>query len=114
MHRLISYLKVVYLQHLFCIFEIVFLIAMYKWLNVEAWLHKGSIILKMILLLSFKSIPFFPQLDAWSRYQNYKMLRDEFYYYGFQPRLIKPFIKSRCQRDAVLAAAEALGFGKLC
>ena len=113
MHRLISYLKVGRLLHLFCIFEIALLFAMYNLFNVGAWLYHGSDIFKMIFLLPFISA-FFSQLDAWSRYQNYKMLRDKFYYYGFQPRLIRPFIKSRCQRDAVFTAAQELGFGKLC
>lgn len=42
------------------------------------------------------------------------MLRDQFYFFGFQPRIIKPFIKSRCQRDAALAAAYELGLAEVC
>ncbi len=51
------------------------------------------------------SIPFFSELDAYGRYQNYKQIKDNLYVYGFDRRLIKPFMYSKCQRDAVLAAS---------
>jgi hypothetical protein len=50
---------------------------------------------------------FFSQFDALSRYQNYKMVKDKIYEYGLQERLIKPFVYSRCQREAVLMASVA-------
>jgi len=34
--------------------------------------------------------------------------------YGFQARIVKPFVKSRCQRDATKAAAAELGYLKNC
>lgn len=83
-------------------------------MQIDAWLEQGNFALKLLLLSLFISMPLFPQLDAWSRYQNYKMLRDQFYFYGFQPRLVKPFLKSRCQRDAAIAAANELGFADPC
>jgi hypothetical protein len=70
--------------------------------------------LKLIVLFPFMTMPVFPQLDARSRYQDYKMLRDQFYFYGFQARIVKPFTKSRCQRDAALAAAAELGLAMIC
>ena len=51
----------------------------------------------------------FSQLDARSRYQNYKQLRDQLYEHGYAPRLVKPMAKSKCQRQAALAAASDLG-----
>lgn len=90
------------------------LYSVYEWLSIEEWLQHGNFILKMILLFPFISMPFFPQMDARSRYQNYKMLRDQFYFYGFQPRIVKPFIKSRCQRDTAIAAAEELRLADAC
>lgn len=114
MHKLITYLKVGYLLHLFTLLEIFFLYTIYKFFAIDEWLYEGNFVLKLLLLSPFISMPVFPQLDARSRYQNYKMLRDQFYFYGFQPRIVKPFIKSRCQRDAALAAAHELGFALVC
>lgn len=54
------------------------------------------------------TLPFFSQFDARSRYQNYKMLKDKLYTYGFDERIIRPFVFSRCQRDAVRVAAAEL------
>jgi hypothetical protein len=114
LRALITYLKVGYLLHLFTLVEIFFLYTIYRWLDINVWLNDGSFYLKLLLLSPFISMPFFPQFDARSRYQNYKMLRDQFYFYGFQSRIVKPFIKSRCQRDAALAAAHELGFAEDC
>ena len=102
------------LLHLSTLLEIAALYSVYESFGTEGWLQQGNFVLKILLLSPFISIPFFPQLDAWARYQNYKMLRDQFYFYGFRPRIVKPFIKSRCQRDAALAAAHELGFTDLC
>ncbi|HXL56626.1 MAG TPA: hypothetical protein VN958_10235 [Chitinophagaceae bacterium] len=112
--KLYTYIKVGYLLHLVTILEILMLYTLCQWLNIEEWLQHGNFILKMILLFPFISMPLFPLLDARSRYQNYKMLRDQFYFYGFQQRIVKPFIKSRCQRDAVIAAAQKLGLDAVC
>jgi len=59
-------------------------------------------------------MPLFAQLDARSRYQNFKLIRDSLHTHGFQKRILKPFIKSRCQRDAIKAAAGELGMLDLC
>ena len=114
MHKSFIYLKIGYLLHTFTLFEIISLYIIYKWLQIDEWLEQGNFVLKLLLLSPFISMPLFPQLDARSRYQNYKMLRDQFYFYGFQHRIVKPFLKSRCQRDAVLAAANELGLAEAC
>lgn len=68
-----------------------------------------------VILLSFlMALPLFSQLDARSRYQNYKQIKDQLFLYGFDKRIFKPVLKSRCQRDAALAAAEELGYGDKC
>ena len=59
-------------------------------------------------------LPLIAQLDIRSRYQNYKLVKDNLYIYGFQTRLVKPFIRSRCQRDAVKVAADELGMLHQC
>jgi len=53
-------------------------------------------------------LPFFCELDAYSRYQNYKLVKDKIYSNGFDHRLIRPFMYSKCQRIAVLTAAKDL------
>jgi hypothetical protein len=60
------------------------------------------------------TLPFFAELDARSRYQNYKLAKDKLYEYGFQDRVMKPFMYSRCQRDAVQVAANNLHFNDEC
>ena len=54
------------------------------------------------------------QLDARSRYQNYKRIKDQFMNFGFDRRVLKPLANSRCQRDAVLTAADEMGYGGRC
>lgn len=49
-------------------------------------------------------------LDALNRYREFKRLRILFQRHGFQPRLFSCFSGSRCQRDAIQAAAEDSGF----
>jgi len=48
------------------------------------------------------------QMDAYSRYQNYKMVKDMLYQHGFRELFLKPLSRSRCQRDAVREAAAQL------
>ncbi len=48
---------------------------------------------------------FFSQMDAKGRFQNYKQVKELLYENGFQPRIIKMFSSSRCQRNALWVAA---------
>ena len=57
---------------------------------------------------------FFSQLDARSRYQECKRARDQLAAYGPNRRIFRSFSRSRCQRDAVLAAAAQLGHADAC
>ena len=54
----------------------------------------------------------FAQLDARSRYQDYKRIKDLLHENGFRPKLVGLFSASRCQRDAVRAAASDLGLAR--
>ncbi len=75
--------------------------------------HEGNtikIFFKSLLAIWLSSIPVFAQLDARSRYQNYKLLRDLFYLYGFKYRFVRALRHSRCQRDAAYVAALESGF----
>ena len=58
----------------------------------------------------FFTLVFFSQLDAFSRYQNYKMAKDKLFEYGFDARLLRPFVYSRCQRDAIAVAARDMNY----
>jgi hypothetical protein len=49
------------------------------------------------------------QMDALSRFQNYKLAKDLFFENGFQKRIANLFISSRCQRQAIKVAALDLG-----
>ena len=48
-------------------------------------------------------------MDGWSRFQNYKRAKDQFFLYGFQPRIALAYIGSKCQRMAAITAADELG-----
>ncbi len=60
------------------------------------------------LSMFFFSLCITTELDAYSRYQNYKMVKDLYYKYGFREMISKPFSKSSCQRDAAVEAARQL------
>lgn len=64
----------------------------YSWLAIGGW---------FVLLCG--------QLDAFSRYQNYKKAKDLFHKNGVTPRVIQLFVYSRCQRGAMAVAARDLG-----
>lgn len=58
--------------------------------------------------------PLFAQLDARSRYQEYKKVRDQLILHGPDHRIFKSLCLSRCQRDAALAAARQLDYAAAC
>lgn len=112
--KIISYLKLGYLLHLMTLLEIALMANLFQLLEIDVWLNEGILFFKIPLLVPFAVAPLFPQLDAYSRYQNYKQIKDHLFVHGFEQRIIKPFIKSRCQRDAAMVAAEELGMKKDC
>ena len=61
-------------------------------------------------LLVLAPLPLLTQLDARSRYQEFKKLRDQMVLYGPDHRLFRSVCNSRCRRDAALAAARQLGY----
>ncbi len=111
---LITYYRLGYLLHVMTIAEIIMIVACFKQFHLIDWAISGNPFIRWFLLCCLVFPPIFPQCDARSRYQNYKQVKDYLFLYGFQNRIIKPFLHSRCQRDAVLAAAEELGFEKEC
>lgn len=109
-----TYLKLGYLLHLMTIAELYIIVNCFQNYDLIEWMLRSYSVLKAIVLFLFVIAPIYPQCDARSRFQNYKQVKDHLYLYGFQSRLVKPFSFSRCQRDAVLAAAEELGMEKKC
>lgn len=109
---MLRYLQTGYLLHLITIFSVLmvyFLGAQFY----EVIITVGNAGQKLIfgyLTTYFFSLIFFSQLDARSRYQNYKMVKDKLFEYGFDFRLLRPFIYSRCQRDAIMVAAIEMNF----
>ncbi len=51
-------------------------------------------------------------MDGWSRFQNYKRAKDQFYVHGFHRKIADTYIGSKCQRMAAEVAAEELGIGE--
>jgi hypothetical protein len=59
-------------------------------------------------LFSFLHI-FLVLADGWSRFQNYKRAKDQFFLHGFHPRIADRYMVSKCQRMAAIEAATELG-----
>ena len=107
----ISYWQTGYLLHIISLLAIFLSFVFYQ---LTSWsLQSGnhiSAIINGYLFLWLSSLPFFAQLDARSRFQNYKLLRDLLYRYGFRYKFVKALRHSRCQRDAALVAAKEMGY----
>lgn len=109
---LVTYLRLGKLLHLITIIELMLLAVFFLYVNPGLWFSDGWFLLKVFLLGYVICLPVFAQLDVRSRYQNYKQVKDQLYLYGFRPRILIPYMKSRCQRDAVITASEELGLGQ--
>jgi hypothetical protein len=89
-------------------FLLIFIILTANWKNII----NGTLLFNVFILwlISFTgSIFILAQLDVYSRYQNYKQVKDQIYEFGLQERIIRPMLKSKCQRDALLLAGKELG-----
>jgi len=110
---LISYFKVSKWLH---IALVLFLIESYFYGNAlkEALLLENKWLIVFWLfffLFSFLHI-FLVLMDSWSRFQNYKRMKDQLYRYGFQPKVANNYLVSKCQRQALKIACKELGFYK--
>ncbi|HEA28676.1 MAG TPA: hypothetical protein ENH91_01540 [Leeuwenhoekiella sp.] len=63
------------------------------------------------LLFSFSHI-FLVLMDGWSRFQEYKRIKDYLFQHGFNPKIVSHYQGSKCQRMAVMEAARELGLEK--
>jgi hypothetical protein len=106
---IISYLKVgrlLYFSLLLFILE-----SWFYWIKLEAAYFESSLIIILFWLWSFLFSFFHIYLvimDGWSRYQNYKRAKDEFFIHGFDRRIANIYMGSKCQRMAAEVAAEEL------
>lgn len=101
-----SYLSAGVSLHAMTLVECLLLLATLYWIDVRP--------AKVGLVAALSVIFLFTQLDARSRYQEFKKIRDQLVRLGPDPRLFLSLSRSRCQRDAVLAAARQLGHGTAC
>lgn len=108
-NRVVSFVKSTLLLQSFCLGCLYICYANFNALETAKDLTFN---LHLILGIYFSSLVFTSQLDAYSRYQNYKMAKDLIHQYGFKKSLVKIFSKSRCQREAFAEAAKSLGFKK--
>jgi hypothetical protein len=106
----VSYLKVGEL-----LYYSLFLFILEAWIYglqlYNALLYRGIIAILFWLccfLFSFVHI-FLVLADGWSRFQNYKRAKDQFFIHGFNRRICDTYIVSKCQRIAALVAAKELG-----
>jgi len=109
-HPLISYLKVGRLLY-YSLFLFI-LESLFYWVNLKAAVIVVSTWMTLFwgvcFIFSFVHI-FLVMMDGWSRYQNYKRAKDQFYIYGFKERICNLYMGSKCQRIAALVAAKELG-----
>jgi hypothetical protein len=112
--KIISYLKVGYLLHIITLIELFFSFVLFYILDVPSWLTNDPTLMKFLVLSPLVVLPLMAQLDVRSRYQNYKLIKDHLYTYGFKTRILKPFLKSSCQRGAAKVAADELGMLSQC
>jgi len=112
--RIIVYLKAGYLLQIISCLEILVFLSLLCYPLVRSWITSQYSFAKLAALSPAIVLPLFAQVDARSRYQNYKLIKDNLSIYGFQKRLLKPFVTSRCQRDAIKAAADELGMLDVC
>lgn len=109
-HPVISYLRVGRLLHWSLL---LFILESYiYWVQLEKAITFNSafwmVIWAVSFLFSFVHI-FLVIMDGWSRFQDYKRVKDLFFIHGYSPRIAAMYLGSKCQRSAALVAAEELG-----
>ena len=69
-------------------------------------------IMWLLIFICFFNMSVLAELDGYSRFQNYKQIKDQIYLNGYHDRLLKPLSKSSCQRSAAILAGDELGVKK--
>jgi hypothetical protein len=111
--KTVSYWNVGYLLHFSVIIFV--LESWFYWTKFrEAYINEALFFIVFwfgCVLFAFTHI-FLVVMDAWSRFQNYKRIKDNLYIHGFSPKLATPYTGSKCQRTAFMVAAKELGLEK--
>ena len=110
---IIRYGKVGKLLHLVAFWALV--VSAYSFLrlnNLEYNADSFLWITWLVLFISFFNMSILAELDGYSRFQNYKQVKDQMFLNGFQERQLKPLLKSSCQREAAILAGDELGIGE--
>jgi len=107
---LISYLRVG--RMLYYALSLFLLESWIYWLQLKSAVLQANLWIQgfwlWCFMFSFVHI-FLVLMDGWSRYQNYKRAKDQFFQYGFRKRIAANYIISKCQREAAIVAASELG-----
>jgi hypothetical protein len=106
MDHVAGYLSACKLLHAITVIELSGILAIHALMGASLHAHPALMMLGLF--------PFFTQLDARSRFQEFKQARDQLIRYGPDRRIFKSLAGSRCQRDAVLAASKQLGHERDC
>ncbi len=109
---LIRYINVGRLLHLIALSDLIISVtAIYFITTLNREEHPGLMTFWMVVLIMFGGMSVYSELDGYSRFQDYKRIKDQLYFYGFQQRLLRTMERSRCQRDAAQLACDELSVG---
>ena len=110
---LIRYINVGRLLHFIALLDLIIsAVAVYYIVTLNAVQNTGLITICVVVVVLFGGMSVYAELDGYSRFQDYKRVKDQLYFYGYQERIIRPMLKSRCQRDAAQLACDELGVGE--
>jgi len=107
---IIRYLKVGRLLHF--VAALAFMIDVYSFstlINIDFYSDKFLWFVWLAVFIIFFNMSILAELDGFSRFQNYKQLKDQMFLHGYQERQLKPLMTSSCQREAALLAGKELG-----
>lgn len=108
----LRYINVGRLLHLIAFLDLVISgMAVYFIVTIDGASNPGVVAIWTLVLIMFGGMSIYAELDGYSRFQDYKRVKDQIYFYGFQDRIIRRILRSRCQRDAGLLACKELGLG---
>lgn len=114
MQKLVRIYKVGKLLHMFAVIAI--LLSFYsgfQLLTIDYSSQPNEWLIWAIAFVIFTSQIVFAELDGYSRYQNYKQIKDQIFINGYQERLLKPLERSSCQREAAILAGDELNLGNV-
>jgi len=84
-------------------------ISFIRLLSIDFNLDSANWFFCLFILYTFSSMSILAELDGYSRFQNYKQVKDQIYLNGFNERFLRPLLRSSCQREAAVLAGEELG-----